>query len=42
MTDFRTITIKEDTKARFDRVKRNGLSQDAFMNDLLDEWEDND
>lgn len=36
--DYRTITVRKETKERFGSVKRSGLSQDAFVNDLLDEW----
>ena len=35
----RTVPVKEDTKERFLETKREGLTQDAFVNDLLDLWE---
>lgn len=41
-SEYRTITVKRETKQWFDKVKRSGLSQDAFVKDLLDNWEAND
>lgn len=38
---YRTITVKPDTKEEFNRVKRSGLSQDAFVTDLLECWREN-
>jgi hypothetical protein len=37
-----TLTVKKSTKERAADLKRYGLTWDAFLNDLLDCWEEAD
>lgn len=42
MTDDQTtITVRRETKDRLGSLKRDGLTWDAFLNDLADDVENN-
>lgn len=40
MSDQATIPVKRDTKEELQRIKRTGLTWDAFMNDLAEAYKE--